>query len=139
MSPPNPATGSAAAAPDVEAVAAALDVMRRHLAALNAQDQPALAATLHFPHHRLSLGRLQTWTTPETYLADFRKRAEPEWAASRWDFLNVVAAGPDKVHLDVGFTRLRADGSAIASYRSLWVIARLGGRWAAQLRSSFAA
>jgi hypothetical protein len=129
----------ALSAPDLDAVAAALGVMRRHLAALNAQDGPALAATLHFPHHRLSLGRLQTWDTPDTYLADFRKRAEPEWGSSRWDFLNVVAAGSDKVHLDVGFTRMRPDGSPIASYRSLWVIAKLDGRWAAQLRSSFAA
>ena len=121
------------------AVAAALDVMHRHLVALNAQDQAGLAATLHFPHHRLSQGRLQTWNWPDTYFADFKRRAEPEWARSRWDFLNVVASGPDKVHLDVGFTRLRGDGSAIASYRSLWVIACLDGRWAAQLRSSFAA
>lgn len=125
--------------PDPAAIAAALDVMARHLVALNAQDGAALAATLHFPHHRLSLGRLQTWATPDTYLADFRARAEPDWARSQWDFLNVVAAGPDKVHLDVGFTRFRADGSAIGCYRSLWVIAKLKGRWAAQLRSSFAA
>jgi len=43
------------------------------------------------------------------------------------------------VHLDVTFTRYRADGSALGQFRSLWVVARLGGRWAAQLRSSFAA
>ena len=121
------------------AIAAALDVMHRHLVALNAQDQAGLATTLHFPHHRLSQGRLQTWTAPDTYFADFKQRAEANWARSRWDFLNVVAADPVKVHLDVGFTRLRGDGSAIASYRSLWVIACLDGRWAAQLRSSFAA
>ena len=125
--------------PHVGAITAALDVMRRHLLALNAQDGPAIAATLHFPHHRLSLGRLQTWETPDNYLADFKERAEPDWAASRWDYLNVVAAGPDKVHLDVGFTRMRRDGSPIGTYRSLWVIAKLGGRWGAQLRSSFAA
>lgn len=133
------ATDLSQAVPDAEAVAAAKDVMRRHLEALNARDAAGLAATLHFPHHRLSLGRLQTWASPETYHADFLRRAEPDWARSRWDFLDVVAAGPDKVHLDVGFTRFRADGSAIASYRSLWVIAKLDGRWGAQLRSSFAA
>lgn len=125
--------------PDDAAVAAALAVMEAHLAALNAQDGAALAATLHFPHYRLSQGRLQTWPTADTYLDDFKKRVEPGWARSRWDFLRVVAAGPDKVHLDVGFTRMRADGSAIGSFRSLWVIAKLDGRWAAQLRSSFAA
>jgi hypothetical protein len=65
-------------------------------------------------------------------------RVEPDWARSRWDFLTVVAAGPEKVHLDVAFTRFRADGSTIGTYRSLWVIAKLGGRWGAQLRSTFA-
>jgi hypothetical protein len=29
--------------------------------------------------------------------------------------------------------------SAIGRYRSLWVVAKIDGRWAAQLRSSFAA
>lgn len=122
-----------------EAVAAAKNVMSRHLIALNTRDNDGLAATLHFPHYRLSLGRLQTWETKDSYFADFLKRTNPGWAKSRWDFLNVVAADPEKVHLDVGFTRMRADGSALGSYRSLWVIAKLDGRWAAQLRSSFAA
>lgn len=125
--------------PDQAAVAAAMDVMRRHMEALNARDNDGLAATLHFPHHRLSLGRLQTWETKDSYFADFLKRTNPGWAKSRWDFLNVVAAGPDKVHLDVGFTRMAADGSALGTYRSLWVIAKLNDRWGAQLRSSFAA
>ncbi|MFM9939976.1 MAG: hypothetical protein ACKVP7_10830 [Hyphomicrobiaceae bacterium] len=124
--------------PHPQAVAAAKAVMTAHLTALNARDNVALTATLHFPHHRLSMGRLQTWTTPDSYFADFLQRAEPDWDRSRWDFLNVVTARADKVHLDVGFTRLRTDGSSIGHYRSLWVIARLNGRWAAQLRSSFA-
>lgn len=124
--------------PDQQAVAAAKAVMEAHLVALNARDASALADTLHFPHYRLSQGRLQTWAAPDTYFADFLARAEPDWARSRWDYLEVVAAGAEKVHLDVGFTRLRANGSIIGSYRSLWVIARLNGRWAAQLRSSFA-
>src|SRR5690606_35302409 len=110
----------AQAVPNAEAVAAAKAVMASHLAALNARDADALVATLHLPHYRLSKGRLQTWEWPDSYHADSWKRVEPGWASSRWDFLTVVAAGPDKVHLDVGFTRMRADGSVIGSYRSLW-------------------
>lgn len=120
-------------------VAAALAVLDRHMAALNARDAEALAATLHFPHYRLSQGRLQCWQTPATYHADFLARAGAGWARSAWDYRNLVAASADKVHLDVQFTRYRGDGSALGSFRSLWVIARLDGRWAAQLRSSFAA
>lgn len=126
-------------AKDVEAaIAAAKDVMVAHITALNAGDEVALAATLHFPHYRLSGGRLRTWDGPDSYLADFHARAGDGWHHSAWDFLNVVAAEPNKVHLDVGFIRYREDGSVLGKFRSLWVLARIGGVWAAQLRSSFA-
>lgn len=121
-----------------DAIAAAKAVMAAHLEALNAQDDAALAKTLHFPHHRLAAGRLQTWETPETYLADFRARAGDGWSHSRWDSLDVIAAGSDKVHLDVRFTRFRADGSELGHFRSLWILTEQQGHWAAAFRSSFA-
>ncbi|MGE0702053.1 MAG: hypothetical protein AB7O57_23355 [Hyphomicrobiaceae bacterium] len=122
----------------VDAIAAAREVMHRHVAALNARDENALAATLHFPHYRLSGGKLKVWDTPASYLADFLARAGDGWARTSWDFHAPVAASADKVHLDVSFTRWRADGSPLGTFRSLWVIACIDGRWAAQLRSSFA-
>lgn len=121
------------------AVASALAVLDAHMTALNARDDAALTATLHFPHHRLASGRLQTWETPETYLKDFFARAGEGWSHSGWDRRDVVAAGADKVHLDVTFTRYRADGSALGQFRSLWIVTRTDGRWAAAFRSSFAA
>jgi hypothetical protein len=130
--------GTASTPDDAAAVSAALDVMDRHIAALNAGDDAALVATLHFPHYRLSGAGMRTWESPERYFADFRARAGGDWHHSAWDFRKVIAAAPEKVHLDVQFTRHRADNSAIASYRSIWVITRIDGRWAAQLRSSFA-
>ena len=39
----------------------------------------------------------------------------------------MIDAGPDKVHFRVQFTRVRADGSAIGSYRSLYIVTYLGG------------
>jgi hypothetical protein len=118
---------------------AALVVLDHHIAALNARDPVALAATLHFPHYRLSNAGMKVWDGPDQYFADFRERAGSDWHHSAWDFRRLIATSPDKVHLDVQFTRYRADGSAIASYRSIWVVTRIDGRWAAQLRSSFAA
>jgi hypothetical protein len=120
------------------ALDAATDVLDRHIAALNAGDEAALAATLHFPHYRLAQGRLQVWDGPARYFADFRARAGDGWARSAWDFRHPIAIGADKVHLDVRFTRFRADGSSLGSFRSPWVVARLDGVWAAQLHSTFA-
>jgi hypothetical protein len=118
--------------------AAALAVLDRHIDALNTGDADALVATLHFPHYRLSAAGMRIWEGPERYFADFRERAGGEWHHSAWDFRRVIAASPDKVHLDVQFTRYREDNSPIGSYRSIWVVTRIAGRWAAQLRSSFA-
>jgi hypothetical protein len=110
------------------------------MAALNARDQKALAATMHFPHHRLAGGRWTVWERPEDYTMDgFLTRAGDGWVRSGWDVRRVVAAGLEKVHLDVQFSRYRADGSVIGSFRSLWIVSRPeGGAWGVQGRSSFA-
>ena len=124
---------------DQEAVAAALAVLDRHMAALNARDQVALAATLHFPHYRLAGGHMRVWNEPDTYFADFLARAGDGWHHSAWGARTPVAAAAGKVHLDVTFTRYRIDGTELGRFRSLWIVARIAGRWAAQVRSSFAA
>ena len=126
------------AQPNKAAVEAALVVLDRFMAALNAGDEPALLATLHFPHYRLAGGRMRVWDRPGSYLGDFRARAGVDWHHSEWDFREVIAAGPAKVHLDVQFTRYRADNSAIGAFRSLWIVTEAGGRWAVAARSSFA-
>lgn len=124
---------------DTDATVAAMAVLDRHFAALNAGDAAALADTLHFPHYRLAGVQMQIWDGPDNYLRDFQARAGVTWHHSAWNFRDVFAASADKVHVDVQFTRYCADGSVLGTYRSFWVISRIDGRWAAQLRSSFAA
>jgi hypothetical protein len=124
--------------PDEAAVGAALAVLDRFMAALNARDEPALLATLHFPHYRLAGGWMRVWDRPGAYLGDFLARAGTGWHHSAWDFRKVIAAGDTKVHLDVQFTRYRADNSVIGSFRSLWIVTKVDGRWVVAARSSFA-
>jgi hypothetical protein len=126
------------AEPDREAVVAALAVLNRFMTALNEGEEEALLATLHFPHYRLAGGRMQVWDTPGPYLSDFLARAGADWRYSAWDFRDIIAAGPIKVHFDVQFTRYRADNSVIGRFRSLWIVTLQGGRWAVAARSSFA-
>lgn len=121
-----------------EETAAALRVMQIHLDGLNAHDEDLLAASLHFPHYRLVNGVLKTWESRENYFADFRKRAGEEWGYSRWGEIEVLMESPDKVHLNVRVDRYRKDDAPLASFHSLWVITKINGVWAAQLRSSFA-
>ena len=120
------------------AIQNAIAVVDAHMAALNARDPDGLAATLHFPHYRLAGHTMKIWETPDTYLDDFYARAGEGWGRSQWNRQDVIHAEAAKVHLDMEFTRFRTDGSELGTYCSIWVITRIDGRWAAQLRSSFA-
>jgi hypothetical protein len=104
---------------DHDSVAEALAVLDRHMDALNKGDNAGMTAELHFPHYRLSQNRMQMWEGPESYLADFLKRAGVGWHHSSWDHRNVISAGLEKVHLDCKFTRYRADDSVLGTFRSI--------------------
>jgi hypothetical protein len=126
------------ARPDEEAATAALAVLDRFMAALNAGDEAGLLATLHFPHYRLAGGAMRVWERPGAYLGGFLARAGADWHHSAWDYRKVIVSGPTKVHLDVQFTRYRSDGSSIGAFRSLWIVTRRDDVWAVAARSSFA-
>ena len=61
------------------------------------------------PLGRRRIGAYSLWDQPAAYLGDFLARASADWHHSEWDFRKVIAAGVAKVHLDVQFTRYRAD------------------------------
>ncbi len=120
------------------AIEAALSVMQAHIEGLNAGHEAQIAATLHFPHIRLSEGGMKVWDTSESYVTDFRARAGSGWHRSSFEDIKVLQASETKVHLDAEIRRYGADGKVYQSFRSLWMITLKDGRWAAQMRSSFA-
>ena len=120
------------------AIRASFDVMEAHISALNAHDESRIAATLHFPHIRLSDADQKIWETSDSYFADFRSRAGDNWKRSSFDDIRVVWASDNKVHLDAQVNRYDSNDEIIATFRSLWIITCEHGHWAAKLRSSFA-
>lgn len=120
------------------AIDASMTLMKAHISALNRRDAKALARTLHFPHHRLSGVDWKTWETAEHYFDDFLSRAGSSWQRSSFEDIKVVDASANKVHLDAQIKRYDANDNVISSFRSLWVIVKVDGVWAAKVRSSFA-
>lgn len=116
---------------------AARAVLDAHILALNASDEDALVATLHFPNYILTGGALKTWDTTDDYFNDFRARAGGDWHLSSFDEVAVIHASIEKVHLDICVNRFRVDDSLISQFKTIWVMAFIDGRWAAQLRSVF--
>jgi hypothetical protein len=124
-----------------QAVQRARAAMDGFMAAFNARDAQAIRSRwYHFPHVRFHSGKVTVMKTPADYhnLVWDSQAQSQGWARSAWDDVDLVDAGPDKVHFRVRFTRYRADGSAIASYRSLYIVTSVDGRWAIQGRSSWA-
>jgi hypothetical protein len=123
------------------AVASARESMDGFMAALNAEDRQAMQTRwLHFPHIRFHRGKVTIMATPDDLaMKAWQRSGEAEgWARTAWDYIEVVDAGADKVHFRVQFTRFRADGSPIGSYKSLYIVTLQDGRWAVQARSSWA-
>lgn len=124
------------------AVAGARAAMDGFMTAFNAEDAEAIRTTwFHFPHVRLHSGKVTVMATPADFhnLVWERKGQSQGWGHTKWDYVEVIDAGPEKVHFRVQFTRYRADDSVLGSYRSLYIVTKLDGRWAIQARSSWAA
>lgn len=110
--------------------------------AFNAEDAEAIRTRwYHFPHVRFHSGKVTVMERPEDFhaLVWDRKGQSTDWARTAWDYVELIDDGPDKAHFRVQFTRFRADGSAIGSYKSLYIVTFKDGRWAIQARSSWAA
>ena len=120
-----------------EDVAEARAAMDGFMAAFNARDAEAIRTRwFHFPHVRFHSGTVTVMATAADYHNLVWDKAA--WARSAWDYVEVIDAGPGKVHFRVQFTRYRADGSVVGEYRSLYIVTLKNARWAIQGRSSWA-
>tara|TARA_B100000315_G_C14588477_1_gene594431 strand:+ start:2646 stop:3047 length:402 start_codon:yes stop_codon:yes gene_type:complete len=120
----------------------ALQALDAFFAALNAGDSKALYENINLPHIRISGEGVAIYTTlddlEKSYLRDFSSRAGPDWDHSVLDSKEVIHSSDKKVHVFIQFTRCDKNGGKIATFRSLWIMTCLGGRWGVQARSSFA-
>jgi hypothetical protein len=125
----------------LQATEGARKAMDGFMSAFNTRDAEAIRTRwFHFPHVRFHSGTVTVMQRPEDYrnLVWDRDGESAGWQRSAWDYVEVIDAGPDKVHFRVQFTRYRGDDTPIGSYRSLYIVTLKDGRWAIQGRSSWA-
>ena len=124
-----------------EGVAQARVAMDDFLAAFNARDAGAVADTLLFPHVRVASGSVQVIPDKASFVAatDMDKFAlDNDWDFSEWDSIEVIQAGPDKVHFKVRFSRFNPQGERYVTFDSLYVLQKASSGWGIRARSSFA-
>ena len=115
-------------------------VMDAFMAAFNARDPAAWAATLNYPHVRFASHEVRVYNTAEEFareMKDYPRRLAP-WHHSRWESMSVAQSGPDKVHFVVTFVRYDENDKEIGRFPSLYIVTLKDGHWGVQARSSFA-
>jgi hypothetical protein len=120
-----------------------LEVTDAFITTFNAGDVEGHADTLAYPHVRLASGTVRVWTDRAEAVAGMTGTHQllherTGWTHSRWDHRRLIHRSQDKAHLDVQFTRYRADESVVGEYPAVYVIVRTADGWRIQARSSFA-
>lgn len=126
-----------------EVPAELLETTDAFLQTFNARDVQGHAGTLAYPHVRLASGTVRIWADRDEAVTAMTGTHEllherTGWTHSRWDHRRLIHHGEDKAHLDVQFTRYRADESVVGVYPAVYVLVRTPAGWRIQARSSFA-
>jgi hypothetical protein len=112
------------------------------LQSFNAGDADGHARTLAYPHVRIASGAVVVWQNLDEAIPAMKQAIaalrRAGWDHSVWDYRRVIHSRPEKVHLDVQFTRYRNDGTIIGVYPAVYIVVSQGGTWLIQARSSFA-
>lgn len=118
----------------------ALGALNLYMDSWNTRDLEGMDAAFHFPHVRIASGAIHALETPSARSGDFFSRfiESTGWHYTLWDYRRAIQSTDDKVHFAVQFTRYREDNSVIGVYPSMWIVAKIDGRWGVQARSSFA-
>ncbi len=131
-----PATGRVAEA----SRRAALDAVEAYLDAINRRDAQAYAASLHYPHYRVTIGgRVQpSQEARQAATITFDRLASTGWVRTASHNVNPVQVSADGVNVALELLRYNAAGEQIARFDTLYFVTRQDGRWAIKGRSSFA-
>lgn len=119
-----------------------MGVLDEFMKTFSASDPEGHTATYHFPHFRLNpQGQMQTWETRDDAIqmhdSLFEKLPSTGWHRSEWAERKITSISESKVHVATKVRRVREAGSEIFLAESLYVLAKVDGRWAIKLRSSY--
>lgn len=101
----------------------------------NAHDPDAVAKAIHYPHVRIADNAVETWKSPEQFLAGSDPGRQRTWFQTRLDDMKVVQTTANGVNLTVKISRVGRDGKVLATDEGVFLVARREGTWKVQARS----
>lgn len=113
----------------------AFAVVQEYFAALNSGNAEGVMAVFNYPHVRMRANGSVTYYADKSadHFGNFRKRTNADgWHESIIDNLQAILTAPTMAHVVCKFRRLRADGSVIGAYQSLYIVTQIDGHWGLQ-------
>ena len=120
---------------------AAVDAVKAYMKTFNDRDEGAWAATLNYPHLRLASAAVKTWPTRQAYTDEFDFDAFAKrygWSRSEWESVEAVQVAADGVNVALRATRRDAEGRALSTFDTYYLVTNENGHWGVRARSSFA-
>ena len=121
---------------DCETVQKAMECMKKFASAFDAEDTEAMDECLHFPHYLLSGNNVIYWEKPGQLTKDFFDDLKTiGFQKTVIDYITVILATKDKVHLKYSYSRLAKSGQVMSKHDNIWVLTKKKGVWKILLRS----
>ena len=121
---------------DSESVQKAMESMNKFALAFETEDIVAMDACLHFPHYLLSGNDVICWDTPgQLSKSFFNDLKDMGFQKTVIDYITVILATTNKVHLKYGYSRIANDGHIISKHDNIWILTKKEGVWGIVLRS----
>jgi len=118
--------------------AVGLAALDNFIGTFNSRNADAWAASLSYPHVRVSPRQAVAAVTPDerSYAAATNYHAADAmgWDHSEWDAKTVLAVSDTKIHASAQWCRFNAAGERILVNNVSYVITDVGGRWGIQAR-----
>ena len=121
---------------DCEIVLKAMECMKKFASAFEAEDIAAMDDCLRFPHYLLSGNSVICWEKPgQLTKSFFDDLKDMGFQKTVIDYISVILATKDKVHLKYGYSRLAKSGQVMSKHDNVWVLTENKGVWKILLRS----
>ncbi len=114
------------------------ELLQQYVTTFSAQNFNAHLKLYHFPTVRFADGKVAYFRSLKDVPSnDLRTGMTGDFKSSDWASLEIIQAGPTKVHIVAVFRRLRKDGQEISRVSGLYIIEKVKDRWGVRARSTF--
>jgi hypothetical protein len=105
------------------------DLMRHYLKVFNEENLPALEEVYHYPHVKITNGKLSHIDNKNTPVIDFEGLKKSGWKYSKINSIKVLAEGANSALVEMVFSRFDKSDKEFFRSTAFYVLTKNQGYW----------